>query len=79
MQRGEVLSAGMCDIENVLVFYYTYFGDVCIKVVGQIELERDPKKWTIIRHGIGTKESVRYFFQNIRFLCETFLGAFATL
>jgi len=39
-----VLSFGMFDIENnVLDLYYIYFGDVCIKDVRQIELDRVKK------------------------------------
>jgi hypothetical protein len=44
MHSGEFLSAGMFDIgNNVLDLYYIYFGDVCIKVAGQIELEQVKK------------------------------------
>jgi hypothetical protein len=82
MQSGEVLFAGMFDIENnVMVLYYMYFGDVCIKVVGQIELERVQKRngssyETVLVH----KNPLDFFFfQNIRVLCEKFLGASAKL
>jgi len=63
MQSGEVLSAGMFDIENnVFDLYSIYFGEVCIKDVGHIEIERVPKKCIIIRHGVGTQNPLDIFF-----------------
>jgi len=81
-ERGG-LSAGMFDIgNNVLDLFYIYFGDVCIKVVGQIELERAPKNGSSYDTVLVHKNPLYiyiYIFPNIRVLCETFSGAFAKL
>ena len=51
----------MFDIGNeVLDLYYIYFGDVCIKVVGQIELERVKKKIVVHKNPLDI-----YFFKYL--------------
>jgi len=75
-ERGG-LSAGMFDIgNNVLDLFYIYFGDVCIKVVGQIELERAPKNGssydTVLVHKNPLYIYIYIYFQIFEFYVKHF-------